>query len=222
MFNIGFAELILVLLIAFLIVGPKDLPKVARFLGRCVKWVRSIIAELKAESGWDDMMRETGDIRKDVDDAVKQMDLSREFREARKELNRSLNDAKRETYRENDGSAGNRQHRMKSAEPAEKDPDRKETESGSVPEPGEPDSEGEAAAPASWKAYRLDAERKAAGAEREKKFPNEEETESEGLAAILDTDQNCSDPEPEQDAPTDAELPPGQDARPVIKDQREE
>ena len=28
MFNIGFAELILVLLVAFLIVGPKDLPKV--------------------------------------------------------------------------------------------------------------------------------------------------------------------------------------------------
>ena len=30
MFNIGFSELILILLVAFVIVGPKDLPKVAR------------------------------------------------------------------------------------------------------------------------------------------------------------------------------------------------
>ena len=31
MFNIGFSELLLVLLVAFLVVGPKDLPKVARW-----------------------------------------------------------------------------------------------------------------------------------------------------------------------------------------------
>ena len=34
MFNIGFSELILILLVAFVIVGPRDLPKVARALGR--------------------------------------------------------------------------------------------------------------------------------------------------------------------------------------------
>ena len=32
MFNIGFSELILILLVAFVIVGPRDLPKVARAL----------------------------------------------------------------------------------------------------------------------------------------------------------------------------------------------
>lgn len=32
--NIGAAEIILILLVAFVIVGPKDLPKVARALGR--------------------------------------------------------------------------------------------------------------------------------------------------------------------------------------------
>ena len=37
MFNIGFEELILILLVAFVIVGPKDLPKVARAIGRFVK-----------------------------------------------------------------------------------------------------------------------------------------------------------------------------------------
>ena len=30
--NIGFGELIMILLVAFLVVGPKDLPKVARWL----------------------------------------------------------------------------------------------------------------------------------------------------------------------------------------------
>ena len=36
-FNVGMAEIILLLLIAFVVVGPKDLPKVARALGRFVR-----------------------------------------------------------------------------------------------------------------------------------------------------------------------------------------
>ena len=52
--NIGFGELIVVLLVAFLIVGPKDLPKVARWLGRQVKMLRRMVAELKTETGWDE------------------------------------------------------------------------------------------------------------------------------------------------------------------------
>ena len=62
MFNIGFAELLLVLIIAYVIVGPKDLPKVARWLGRMVRTARQLIRELKAEVGWDEMMAETSDI----------------------------------------------------------------------------------------------------------------------------------------------------------------
>ena len=56
--NIGFGELIVVLLVAFLIVGPKDLPKVARWLGRQVKMLRRMVAELKTETGWDEMEKE--------------------------------------------------------------------------------------------------------------------------------------------------------------------
>ena len=51
MFNIGFSELLLVLLVAFLVVGPKDLPKVARWLGRTVKKSRRLLNEIKKESG---------------------------------------------------------------------------------------------------------------------------------------------------------------------------
>ena len=43
MFNIGFSELILILLVAFVIVGPRDLPKVAAALGRGVRSIRRLI-----------------------------------------------------------------------------------------------------------------------------------------------------------------------------------
>lgn len=86
MFNIGFSELLLVLLVAFLVVGPKDLPKVARWLGRMVKKSRRLLNEIKKESGWDDLEKEVNDVRRDVKDAVKQGDVSAELREAKKSV----------------------------------------------------------------------------------------------------------------------------------------
>ena len=58
MFNIGFAELILILLIAFVVVGPKDLPKIARALGRFVRYIRNMVEEVKRESGLDEVESE--------------------------------------------------------------------------------------------------------------------------------------------------------------------
>lgn len=86
MFNIGFSELLLVLLVAFLVVGPKDLPKVARWLGRMVKKSRRLLNEIKKESGWDDLEKEVNDVRRDVKDTVKQGDVSAELREAKKSV----------------------------------------------------------------------------------------------------------------------------------------
>ena len=86
MFNIGFSELLLVLLVAFLVVGPKDLPKVARWLGRTVKQSRRLLNEIKKESGWDELEKEVRDVQHDVKDAVKQGDVSAELREAKKSV----------------------------------------------------------------------------------------------------------------------------------------
>ena len=86
MFNIGFSELLLVLLVAFLVVGPKDLPKVARWLGRAVKKSRRLLNEIKKESGWDELEKEVRDVQHDVKDAVKQGDVSAELREAKKSV----------------------------------------------------------------------------------------------------------------------------------------
>ena len=74
------------LLVAFLVVGPKDLPKVARWLGRAVKKSRRLLNEIKKESGWDELEKEVRDVQHDVKDAVKQGDVSAELREAKKSV----------------------------------------------------------------------------------------------------------------------------------------
>ncbi len=99
MFNIGFAELILVLIIAYVIVGPKDLPKVARWLARMVKRARQLIREIREESGWDDMMAETSDVRRDIEDAVKEGDVSADLKEARQSFQKSVTEAEKETMK---------------------------------------------------------------------------------------------------------------------------
>ena len=76
LFNIGFAELLLVLVIAYVIVGPKDLPRVARWLGRMVRRARQLIREIKSEVGWDEMMAETEDVRRDIDTTLKETDIT--------------------------------------------------------------------------------------------------------------------------------------------------
>ena len=94
MFNIGFSELIIVLLIAFLVVGPKDLPRVARWLGRMVKKLRQMIQEVKKETGWADLEKEYIDTKNDVDKAVKDLkndlDVTRELKGAADDVNKSV------------------------------------------------------------------------------------------------------------------------------------
>ena len=102
-FNIGFSELIIVLLIAFLVVGPKDLPKVARWLGRVVKKIRLMVREVKQETGWDDFEKEFRDTKADVDqtfsDLKKDMDISPELKDASAEWKKSVDSVKSELNR---------------------------------------------------------------------------------------------------------------------------
>lgn len=97
MFNIGFAELLVVLVVAYVIVGPKDLPKVARWLGRMVRRARQLIRELKEEVGWNEMMAETEDVRRDIDSALKDADISSDLKDARRELEHSVREAEKDT-----------------------------------------------------------------------------------------------------------------------------
>ena len=88
------------LLVAFLVVGPKDLPKVARWLGRAVKKIRQMIREVKKETGWDEFEKELKDTKADVDQTIsglkKDMDISPELKDASAEWNKTVKSVKTE------------------------------------------------------------------------------------------------------------------------------
>ena len=57
MFDIASSELLLVVLVALLVIGPKDLPKALRFVGKWVGKARGVAAHFR--SGFDEMVRQS-------------------------------------------------------------------------------------------------------------------------------------------------------------------
>lgn len=95
MFNIGFGELLVVLVIAYLVVGPRDLPKVARWLGRMVKRARLMVQELKQEIGWEELEREAATVKQDIDQTVKENDVTADIRSVSSDLRKNIEEAKK-------------------------------------------------------------------------------------------------------------------------------
>jgi len=91
MFNIGMMELILILLVAFLVVGPKDLPKVARWIARQIKALRKLIREIKKETGWNDLVSEFSDAGDEIKETLKDADVRGEFKSAAQDLEKEIN-----------------------------------------------------------------------------------------------------------------------------------
>lgn len=60
--NIGGSEILLILLLVLLVFGPKQLPEVAKTLGKTLKGVRKAADELRREAGLDEAVRETRQI----------------------------------------------------------------------------------------------------------------------------------------------------------------
>jgi sec-independent protein translocase protein TatB len=57
LFDIASGELLLVALVALLVIGPKDLPRVLRLVGNWVGKARKVAAQFR--SGFDEMVRES-------------------------------------------------------------------------------------------------------------------------------------------------------------------
>lgn len=80
MFNLGFSEMILIAVIALLVIGPKQLPEVARALGRMINEFKRATGDLSksminTEKSMGDMMNQTQEqIKKDV--GIKQVQES--------------------------------------------------------------------------------------------------------------------------------------------------
>jgi sec-independent protein translocase protein TatB len=92
MFNIGAGELFIIFLVAFFVVGPKDLPKVIKGIKSALQTVRSLIKDLKAQTGWDDIVKEMTDTKEEVTGTFKSLDVTRELKDAKKSVEDSVND----------------------------------------------------------------------------------------------------------------------------------
>ncbi len=57
MFDIGWSEILVVLVVALVVVGPKDLPRLMRTLGRWVRKARGMADQFRAS--FDEMARES-------------------------------------------------------------------------------------------------------------------------------------------------------------------
>ncbi len=100
MFDIGGAEIIVVLIIALLVMGPKNLPKVARTVGRFMGHARRVTDEFKSVIG----------------EEIRAMEM--------KEFQEKQNAAGDSKDQESDQSAGD--DRATNTDGPEADPDRKE------------------------------------------------------------------------------------------------
>jgi sec-independent protein translocase protein TatB len=67
MFDIGWSELLLIGIVALIVIGPKDLPKVLRALGTMMSKVRSMASEFQGQ--FQDAMRdaELADLKKEAE-----------------------------------------------------------------------------------------------------------------------------------------------------------
>lgn len=90
MFNIGFSELILILLVAFVVVGPKDLPKVARALGRGVKSLKRMVNEFKEETGLDEAIDEFQKTSRDLEKTFKEADPRPELKDVKRDVEQAV------------------------------------------------------------------------------------------------------------------------------------
>ena len=92
MFNIGFSELLLILLVAFVFVGPRDLPKVARALGRGVRWIKQFIKDIQEETGFGEVVNEFKKTSQELEKTFREADPAAEVRQSRKEIESALHD----------------------------------------------------------------------------------------------------------------------------------
>jgi len=70
MFDIGWPELMLIMVIALVVIGPKDLPAAIRTVTTILRKVRGMASEF--QSGLDEIAREAGvdEVKRSIDDVV--------------------------------------------------------------------------------------------------------------------------------------------------------
>jgi sec-independent protein translocase protein TatB len=80
-FGIGYTELVVIALVAVIVIGPKDLPKVLRAFGRTTAKLRSMAREFQGhldqamrEAGVDEVKKEIANLKSTIPDVKKELD----------------------------------------------------------------------------------------------------------------------------------------------------
>ena len=86
MFGVGSSELIIILIIALLILGPKEIPKVARTIGKGMRELQRAKDELKKNIEFED--NPVSEIKSDITEMINETkeDLDSGFKSAVSEL----------------------------------------------------------------------------------------------------------------------------------------
>ena len=96
MFDIGFSELLVIAIVALIVIGPQQLPRVARTLGhlfgRMQRYVNDVKADITREMELDELKK----MRASMEDAASSFrsTVDKEVRSAEGELNKMEQDAK--------------------------------------------------------------------------------------------------------------------------------
>jgi sec-independent protein translocase protein TatB len=94
-FGIGYTELLVIAVVAIIVIGPKDLPKVLRALGRMMAKLRGMAREFQGHL--DAAMRESGfdDVKKDLQSIRSNnplTDVAKDFKKQDEDLKKNLGD----------------------------------------------------------------------------------------------------------------------------------
>lgn len=89
MIDLGLTKLALIGAVALIVIGPKDLPKVARMAGTLFGRAQRYISQVKSEVSREIEMEELRKMQKEVESAAQnfEQDIHKEFSEAQQELN---------------------------------------------------------------------------------------------------------------------------------------
>ena len=92
MFDIGFSELFIIMLVGLLVIGPERLPKVARTLGALFGRLQRYVNDVKADISREVELDELRKMKTEFEDAARSVEksVSDEMRSTENELNRSI------------------------------------------------------------------------------------------------------------------------------------
>jgi sec-independent protein translocase protein TatB len=100
MFNMGMSEIVVILVVALVFLGPKKLPELASGLGKMIRELRKATSDIKNEIELDETIRKPVEELREAmtlhPEELKRRDLERAAREAREKAEREV-EAKRAT-----------------------------------------------------------------------------------------------------------------------------